>query len=107
MRECDDEERHVEVDDPGAQHAAVGARGNYVNPHPDGDNPRPSEAHAVACVPPSESTFAVSKTKIQYILVMPRGMRCRLVAGAPVNSTVSIPYELLSFSFFSPSSSSI
>ena len=24
-------------------------RGNYVNPHPDGDKPRPREAHAVAC----------------------------------------------------------
>ena len=28
--------------------AAVGARGNYVNPHPDGDHPRPGNDHDVA-----------------------------------------------------------
>ena len=30
-------------DDPRAQHAAVGAWDNYVDPHPDGDKPRPSD----------------------------------------------------------------
>ena len=30
-------------EDPRAQHAAVGAWGNYVDPHPDGDEPRPRE----------------------------------------------------------------
>ena len=30
-------------DDPRAQHAAVGAWDNYVDPHPDGDEPRPRE----------------------------------------------------------------
>ena len=28
--------------------AAVGVRGNYVNPHPDGDHPRPGNDHDVA-----------------------------------------------------------
>ena len=36
-------------DDPRAQHAAVGAWGNYVDPHPDGDEPRPRDPHATAC----------------------------------------------------------
>ena len=30
-------------DDPRAQPAAVGAWDNYVDPHPDGDKPRPRE----------------------------------------------------------------
>ena len=32
-------------DDPRAQHAAVGAWDNYVDPHPDGDKPRPRDPH--------------------------------------------------------------
>ena len=31
-------------DDPRAQHAAVGAWDNYVDPHPNGDNPRPRDS---------------------------------------------------------------
>ena len=36
-------------DDPRAQPAAVGAWDNYVDPHPDGDEPRPRDPHATAC----------------------------------------------------------
>ena len=36
-------------DDPRAQHAAVGAWDNYVDPPPDGDKPRPRDSHATAC----------------------------------------------------------
>jgi len=36
-------------DDPRTQHAAVGAWDNYVDPHPDGDKPRPRDPHATAC----------------------------------------------------------
>ena len=36
-------------DDPRAQHAAVGAWDNYVDPHPNGDKPRPRDSHATAC----------------------------------------------------------
>ena len=46
--EGSDVEAHDDEDDPRAQHATVGARGNYVNPHPDGDKPRPRDAHAAA-----------------------------------------------------------
>ena len=35
-------------DDPRAQPAAVGAWDNYVDPHPDGDEPRPSGRHGPA-----------------------------------------------------------
>ena len=36
-------------DDPRAQHAAVGAWDNYVDPHPNGDKPRPRDSPATAC----------------------------------------------------------
>ena len=36
-------------DDPRAQHAAVGAWDNYVDPHPNGDKPRPRDPPATAC----------------------------------------------------------
>ena len=47
-------------DDPRAQHAAVGAWDNYVDPHPDGDKPRPRDSHAIACpaaTPITEQNF--------------------------------------------------
>ena len=36
-------------DDPRAQHAAVGAWDNYVDPHPNGDKPRPRDSPATTC----------------------------------------------------------
>ena len=36
-------------DDPRAQHATVGAWDNYVDPHPNGDKPRPRDPPATAC----------------------------------------------------------
>ena len=36
-------------DDPRAQPAAVGAWDNYVDPHPNGDKPRPRDSPATAC----------------------------------------------------------
>ena len=36
-------------DDPRAQHAAVGAWDNYVDPHPNGDKPRPRDSPTTTC----------------------------------------------------------
>ncbi len=36
-------------DDPRAQHATVGAWDNYVDPHPNGDKPRPRDSPATTC----------------------------------------------------------
>ena len=53
-------------DDPRAQHAAVGAWDNYVDPHPDGDKPRPRDSHATACpaaTPPPPQRCGNNKTE--------------------------------------------
>ena len=53
-------------DDPRAQPAAVGAWDNYVDPHPDGDEPRPRDPHATACpatTPPPPQRCGNNKTR--------------------------------------------
>ena len=54
-------------DDPRAQPAAVGAWDNYVDPHPDGDEPRPRDPHATACPSKKLQTQRKRTTQTKWI----------------------------------------
>ena len=54
-------------DDPRAQPAAVGAWDNYVDPHPDGDEPRPRDPHATACPATTPTTYKKSPRVLKKI----------------------------------------